>query len=44
MMHSVASGAVDDGGVGDILAIVNKNCPAIDEDEKNHVCEFVERE
>lgn len=43
VMHRVASGAIDDGAVGDVLAIVNHDRPEIDECEEKNVREFLER-
>jgi hypothetical protein len=44
MVHGVAGGAVDDGGVGDVLAVVDEDGPDVDEDEEGDVGEFLERE
>lgn len=44
MVHGVAGGAVDDGRVGDVFAVVDEHRPEIDEDEEGDVGEFLERE
>ena len=36
--------AVDDGGIRYVLAIVDEDCPDVDEDEESDVGEFLERE
>ena len=43
-MQGVACGAVDDGAVGDVLAIVDEDGPDVDEDEEGDVGDFLERE
>ena len=40
----MASGAIDDGRVGYILAIVDHNGPEIDKDEEEHRCVLLQRE
>lgn len=37
MVHAVASGAVDDGVVGNVLAVVDHDGPEVDEDEQGDV-------
>jgi hypothetical protein len=44
MVHGVAGGAVDDGGVGDVLAVVDEDGPDVDEDEQGDVGELLEGE
>ena len=43
-MHSVAGGAVDDGRVGDVLAVVDEDGPDVDEGEEGDVGELLQRE
>lgn len=44
MVHGVAGGAVDEGRVGDIFAIVDQHGPDLDEGEEGDVCEFMQGE
>lgn len=44
MVHGVACGAVDDGAVGDVFAVVDEDGPEIDEGEEEDVGVFIERE
>lgn len=44
VMHRVAGSAVDDGRVGDVLAIMDEDCPQIDEDEEGDVSKLLEWE
>ena len=41
MVQGVAGGAVDDGGGGDVLAVVDEDGPAVDEDEQGDVGDFL---
>ena len=43
-LHSVASGAIDDGRIGYVLAVVDEYGPDVHEDEEEDVCELLERE
>lgn len=40
----MAGGAVDDGAVGHVLAVVDEDGPDVDEDEQGDVGELLERE
>lgn len=40
----MAGGTVDDGGVGYVFAVVDEDGPDVDEDEEDHVGEFLEWE
>lgn len=40
----MAGRAVDDGGVGDVFAIVDEDGPHVDEGEEGYVGEFLQRE
>ena len=44
MMQRVTGGAVNDGVVGEVLAVVDQNGPEVDKDEENHICDLGERE
>lgn len=44
MVNCVASGTVDDGRVVGILAVMDQDCPDVDEDEEGDVGELGERE
>ena len=44
MVHGVAGGAVDDGAVGDVLAVVDEDGPEVDEAEEEDVGELLQRE
>ena len=44
MVHTVASGAVQDGVVGDVLAVVDEDGPDLHEDEEAQVGELLEWE
>lgn len=39
----MACGTVDDGAVGDVLAVVDKNSPDVDEKEQSNVGELLQR-
>lgn len=43
MMETVACGAVDDGTVGDVLAVVDEDGPDLHKDEEAEVCELLQR-
>lgn len=40
----MACGAVDNGRIRDVFAVVDQNRPDVDEDEKDHVGELLQRE
>lgn len=44
MVHSVARSTVDDWRVGHVLAIVDEDCPHVDEDEQRNIGELLKRE
>jgi hypothetical protein len=44
VVHGVAGGAVDDGRVGDVLAVVDHDGPDLDEGEEGDVRELLQRE
>ena len=44
VVHGVAGGAVDDGRVGDVLAVVDHDGPDLDEGEEGDVGELLQRE
>ena len=44
MMHGVASCAIDDWAVSDVLTVVNQDSPDVDEGEEEDVGEFLQRE
>jgi hypothetical protein len=44
VVHGVASGAVDDGRVGDVLAVVDHDGPDLDEGEEGDVGKLLQRE
>lgn len=44
VVHGVASGAVDDGRVGDVLAVVDHDGPDLDESEEGDVGELLQGE
>lgn len=44
LVHRVASSAIDDGALSNILAIMNHDRPNVDEGEERHVGELLERE
>lgn len=43
-LHGVAGGAVDDGAVGDVFAVVDEDGPDLHEDEEAQVRQLLERE
>lgn len=44
MMHGMASCAIDDRRVGNILTVMNEDGPDIDEAKKRDVCELLQGE
>ena len=44
VVHGVAGGTVDDGTVGNVLAVVNEDGPEVDEAEQEDVGQFLQRE
>lgn len=44
MVHRVASSAVDDGTVGDILTVMDHDGPEVDEAEEEDICHLLKRE
>ena len=43
-MNGVASSAIDDRRVGDVLSVMYEYCPEVDENEKGHIGKFLQRE
>lgn len=44
MVHGVAGGAIEDGAVGHVLAVVDHDGPEVDEDKQRHGRVLVQRE
>ncbi|MCH1932388.1 hypothetical protein L9G16_19770, partial [Shewanella sp. A25] len=44
MVHSVASGAIDHGTVGNIFTVMNQDRPEFDESEKEYIGKLLKRE
>jgi len=44
MVHSVASGAIDHGTVGNIFTVMNQDRPEVDESEKEYIGKLLKRE
>lgn len=43
VVHSVASGTVHNGAIGNVLAIMNEDSPQIDETEQENISQFLKR-
>lgn len=44
VVHSMAGGTVDDGGVRDVFAVMNQDSPDVDEDKKEDIGKFLQGE
>lgn len=44
MVHGVAGGSVDDGRIGDVLAVVDEHGPDLDEGKEGDVRKLMQRE